>query len=57
MESKNQLLHIQTKRGNLNDPAEHERILMMYAGIFKNNIKDFAETLAKKNKPLKNYSR
>lgn len=57
MESSNRILHIQTKRGSLHDPQERERILMMYGGIFKHNIKDFAETISKRGKPLKNYSR
>ena len=57
MESPKNLLHTQTKRGNLNDPQEWDRVLMMYGGIFKNNIKDFADQIGKKNKTMKNYSR
>ena len=45
------------KRGNLTDPLEKERILMTYAGIFKNQIKQFGETVVKKHRPKTNYSR
>ena len=48
----NQINHVKS----LNDPKEFNRLLMQYGGIFKDNIKDFAETL-KVNKPIKNYSR
>lgn len=46
----------QIKRGNLNDPREFNRLLMQYGGIFKNNIKDFAQTIVKVKKQ-KNFSR
>lgn len=42
---------------DLNDPAEKERILMKYSGIFKNNIREFAEKIIKRQKKVKNYSR
>lgn len=41
----------------LDDPKEWNRILMVYGGIFKNQIKQYGETIAKKHKPQKNYSR
>lgn len=47
-----------TKPNSLNDPTERERLLMQYAGIFPNNIKEYGETIAKRiNKPRKNYAR
>ena len=47
-----------TKQGKtLKDPKERERILMMYGGIFRHNIPEFAKTLAKKNRIIKNLSR
>ena len=42
---------------NLNDSKERARILMQYAGIFPHAIKQFGETVVKKHKPQKNYSR
>lgn len=47
----------QTHRGNLSDPKEAERLLMQYAGIFKNQIRLYADTIIKKNKPVKNLAR
>lgn len=47
----------QTHRGNLSDPKEGERLLMQYAGIFKNQIRLYADTIIKKNKPVKNLAR
>ena len=45
------------KRGNLNDPGEKERLLKQYAGIFKNDIKGFAERVIRKAKKQTNLSR
>jgi len=42
---------------NFNDPAERERVLMVYGGIFKHNIAEFAEKVAKNNKPERNLNR
>lgn len=42
---------------NTGDPKEVERILMQYGGIFKRNIKEYGETIAKKHKKLINFSR
>lgn len=42
---------------NTGDPKEVERILMQYAGIFKRNIKEYGETIAKKHKKQINFSR
>lgn len=37
---------------------DKERVLMEYAGIFKNNVKEYAEKyLTKVNRKRKNYSR
>lgn len=41
----------------LNSPEEKERILQQYAGIFKNNIKEFGEKVLPRLKPIKNLSR
>lgn len=41
----------------LMDTKEMNRILMQYGGIFKNNIIEYAERLAKVHKKKKNYSR
>lgn len=46
-----------TKQGNLYDPKERERLLTQYGGIFKKNISDFANTVIKKKKAQKNFSR
>ena len=42
---------------NYNDPKERERLLMQYAGIFKNSIKEYGETVMKKHKRQVNYAR
>lgn len=47
----------QIKQGNLKDPKEFNRILMQYSGVFKNNIRQYAETIIKKQAKQKNYSR
>lgn len=47
----------QTKRGSLYDPKERERLLMRYAGIFKNNISEYANKFIKRQKKLTNYSK
>lgn len=45
-------------QGNSNDPRERERLLMQYAGIFRHQIKEFGETLAKRTtKARKNDAR
>lgn len=38
------------------DASEKSRLLMQYAGIFPNNIKEFGEKL-RKHKPVKNFAR
>lgn len=45
------------KQGNTNDPPERARLLRQYAGIFPNNIVEFSNTILKKNKPQKNFSK
>lgn len=57
MELKKNLLHKQTTQGNLNDPKEFNRLLMQYGGIFKNNIREYADKVIPKNKKTINYSR
>lgn len=52
----NQTTQTQHVRRNLNDPREFNRLLMQYGGIFKHNIKDFADTISK-HKPIKNFSK
>lgn len=47
----------QIRQNNLKDPKEWNRILMQYGGIFKQNIKEFAEELPKIKKIIKNYSK
>lgn len=44
-------------QGNLKDPKEFNRILMQYGGVFKNNIRQYAETIIKKQAKQKNYAR
>jgi len=39
------------------DPAERDRVLMVYGGIFKHNIAEFAEKVARNNKPERNLNR
>lgn len=58
MEYQKNLQHQRIMRGNrkFTDPDERERVLMTYAGIFKNNIAEFAER-NKQVKSIKNYSR
>lgn len=46
-----------TRQGNLRDPREWNRLLMQYGGVFKDNIKDYAETLPKLKRQKKNFSR
>lgn len=46
-----------TKPDSLSNPAEKERVLMQYAGIFKHQIKEFAEVVIAKHKPIKNIAR
>lgn len=41
----------------LSDHGERDRLLMTYGGIFKNNISEFAERLAKVHRKRKNYAR
>jgi len=57
MEYKPLSLKKQIKQGNLNDPQERERILMRYAGIFPNNIEEFASKFIPRNKKIKNHAR
>lgn len=47
-----------TKQSRLSDPGEMDRLKAIYAGIFPNNIKEFAEmTKSRINKPRTNYSK
>lgn len=48
---------IPTKPNNLSSAIERERLLRQYAGIFRNNITEYANSLAKINKPRKNFSK
>lgn len=57
MESNNNQNRLPKTQGNLHDHKEWNRILMQYGGIFKNNIKEYAEALPKINKKIKNLSR
>ena len=51
--NKNQLM-----KQNKTLAQDKERVLMEYAGIFKNNVKEYAEKyLTKVNRKRKNYSR
>lgn len=57
MESNKNNQQIKTKQGNLHDPKERNRLLMQYAGVFKNNITEYANTVIRKSKTQKNFSR
>lgn len=46
-----------TQQGNLRDPKEWNRILMQYGGVFKDNIREYAEKLPKLKRNIKNLSR
>ena len=46
-----------TSPAKLSDPLEKDRILMQYAGVFKNNIREYSEKFIKTQKKLINYSR
>lgn len=46
-----------TEQGSLKDPKEWNRVLMQYGGVFKNNIKEYAEALPKMKKSIKNMAR
>lgn len=49
--------NLPTTPASYNDPAEKNRLLMQYAGIFKNHIKEVGEKLVPRMKKLKNFSR
>lgn len=54
------LLALKTKQGKrriLSPERERDRLLQQYAGIFPTNIEEFAKTLAKKKRKIRNYSR
>lgn len=53
MESRNNQQKILIKHANL----DKEAILRKYAGIFKDNIREFANVVIPKLKQQKNYSR
>lgn len=57
MESRNNQSKLPHKQGNLHDQKEWNRILMQYGGVFKNNIKEYAEALPKMKKNIKNLAR
>lgn len=46
-----------TKRSNLYDERERNRILMQYGGIFKNNIREYATKVITKTKKQKNFAK
>ena len=45
------------KNKNITNPIERDRVLMVYGGIFKHNIQEFSEKIAKRNKPERNLAR
>ncbi len=57
MESRPQRKQLPIKPARLSDPGEKLRILQMYAGIFPNNISEFANKVIRKYKVQKNTSR
>lgn len=57
MDYQNKKQSKQIRQGNLKDPKEWNRILMQYGGIFKQNIREFAQELPKIKKIIKNYSK
>lgn len=58
MELKSNQQNPQIRQGrSMHDPKERERLLMQYAGIFKNSIKEYGEKFVKKHKKQVNYSR
>jgi hypothetical protein len=56
MEHQHQHENKSIKQNNLSDPKEVERLLMMYSGVFKRNIKEYSERVIKKNQVQKNWS-
>jgi len=48
---------IPTKHVRLSDEGEKKRVLMIYAGIFPNNIKEYADKIIKRQRIQKNFSR
>lgn len=48
---------LKRRQTKLDNPDEKARILRQYAGIFPNNISEFASKVLKKHKLSKNFSR
>lgn len=57
MESNHKQPRRQTIPASYNEPREKSRILMQYAGIFPNNIKEYAEKIVPAQKRQRNYAR
>lgn len=57
MEYRSESVNKQIKQNSLSDPKEVERLLMQYAGVFKKNIKEYAERVIRKKAKQKNYAR
>lgn len=57
MESRPQKNQLPIKPAKLSDPGEKLRVLQMYAGIFPNNISEFASKVIRRHKVQKNMSR
>ena len=59
MESNNHTPKLKTQlvRKTLKDPKEFNRILMQYGGVFKYNIKEYADKIIVKYKKQTNHSR
>jgi hypothetical protein len=57
MELQKKLQKVKIHQGKKTAISEHERLLMQYAGIFKHNIPEYAEMIAKKQRTLINFSR
>ena len=49
--------HQQIRPNSLSDPREKSRVLAKYAGIFPNNISEFASKVVRKHKKRINYSK
>lgn len=47
----------QIKQNKKTFREDRERVLAIYAGIFPRHINEFAERIAKKNKPKRNYAK
>lgn len=57
MESRPRQVKATTKQGSLKEMSTKARLLRQYAGIFPDNIVEFASTILKRHKAQKNMAR